>query len=128
MFFPAIWPETYSFVLSEIWAAGYPAVAFDIGAIAERIRATGAGDGDSLRHHARPLLARLLEARGKLARLAGLEFEIGHTGSFADDPVSGLFAAAAADKDAAVGVAATDLLARWDAPGLSTGIQKPPGL
>ena len=94
VFFPAIWPETYSFALSEIWAAGYPALAFDIGAIAERIRTTGAGmviPFDSSPIH---LLARLLEARGKLARLAGLAFKIGRTGSFADDPVADLFRAA----------------------------------
>lgn len=40
---PSVWPETYSYVLSEVWAAGYPVVAFDFGAQAERIRATGGG-------------------------------------------------------------------------------------
>lgn len=34
---PSIWPETYCFTLSECWLAGVPAVAFDHGAIAERI-------------------------------------------------------------------------------------------
>lgn len=37
------WPETYAYTLSEAWLAGVPAIGFDIGAIAERIRATGAG-------------------------------------------------------------------------------------
>jgi len=42
-FFPAVWPETYSYALSIALAAGLYPVAFDIGAIAERIRATGYG-------------------------------------------------------------------------------------
>lgn len=41
--FPGGWPETYSYVLSEIWALGYAAIARDVGAIAERIRASEAG-------------------------------------------------------------------------------------
>ncbi len=40
---PSIWPETWCFTLSLAWRAGLPAVAFDIGAQAERIRATGRG-------------------------------------------------------------------------------------
>jgi GT2 family glycosyltransferase/glycosyltransferase involved in cell wall biosynthesis len=40
---PSIWPETWCFALSEIWRAGLQAASFDIGAPAERIRATGAG-------------------------------------------------------------------------------------
>ena len=43
VFLPSVWPETYSYVLSEIWDAGYPVVAFDFGAPAERIRAAGGG-------------------------------------------------------------------------------------
>ncbi|WP_459677999.1 glycosyltransferase [Acidisoma sp. 7E03] len=42
-FLPALWPETWSFVLSQLWEAGLAVVAFDIGAQAERIRRTGAG-------------------------------------------------------------------------------------
>lgn len=41
---PSPWPETYSFVLSEIWNAGYRAVLFDLGAPAERTRARGGED------------------------------------------------------------------------------------
>lgn len=37
-FFPALWPETYSYTLSHAFRAGLYPVAFDIGAIAERIR------------------------------------------------------------------------------------------
>ncbi len=39
----SIWPETYSLTLTECRAAGVPVVAFDLGAIAERIGAEGGG-------------------------------------------------------------------------------------
>lgn len=38
-FFSSIWPETFSFVVSELHAAGLPVVAYDLGAPAERIGA-----------------------------------------------------------------------------------------
>ena len=41
--YPSAGPETFSFTLSEAWAAGLPAVVPPIGALAERVRATGAG-------------------------------------------------------------------------------------
>jgi GT2 family glycosyltransferase/glycosyltransferase involved in cell wall biosynthesis len=37
-FFPAVWPETYSYTLSQAFFSGLYPVAFDIGAIARRIR------------------------------------------------------------------------------------------
>ena len=40
---PSIVPESFSLTLSECWSAGVPVVAFDHGAIAERIRAHGGG-------------------------------------------------------------------------------------
>ncbi|WP_298955629.1 glycosyltransferase [uncultured Methylobacterium sp.] len=40
---PSIWPETYCYALSIALAAGVPPVAFDLGAQAERLRATGEG-------------------------------------------------------------------------------------
>jgi GT2 family glycosyltransferase len=42
-FFPAVWPETYCYTLSQAFFAGLYPVAFDIGAIATRIRAAGWG-------------------------------------------------------------------------------------
>ncbi|MBV8916017.1 MAG: glycosyltransferase [Acetobacteraceae bacterium] len=42
-FIPSVWPETWCFALSRAWQAGLMAVAFDLGAQAERIRATGRG-------------------------------------------------------------------------------------
>ncbi|GEO99946.1 glycosyl transferase [Methylobacterium haplocladii] len=41
IWFPATWPETYSYTLSAALRAGATAVAFDFGAPAERIRAAG---------------------------------------------------------------------------------------
>ena len=40
---PSVWPETYSYVLSELEAGGLFPVAFDLGAPAERIREWGHG-------------------------------------------------------------------------------------
>jgi GT2 family glycosyltransferase/glycosyltransferase involved in cell wall biosynthesis len=41
--FPSAGPETFSYTLSEAWAAGRPALVPPIGALAERVGATGAG-------------------------------------------------------------------------------------
>jgi GT2 family glycosyltransferase/glycosyltransferase involved in cell wall biosynthesis len=41
--YPSVCPETFSFTLSEAWASGRPAVVPPIGALAERVAATGAG-------------------------------------------------------------------------------------
>lgn len=40
---PSLWPETYCHVLTEMWASGLPVLAYDIGAVGERIRAKGGG-------------------------------------------------------------------------------------
>jgi GT2 family glycosyltransferase/glycosyltransferase involved in cell wall biosynthesis len=42
-FLPSIWPETWCFALSEAWRAGLYTLAFDLGAQADRIRATNRG-------------------------------------------------------------------------------------
>ena len=38
LFFPSIWPETFSYVVAEMIALKLPIVAFDLGAPAERLR------------------------------------------------------------------------------------------
>lgn len=38
LFFPSIWPETFSYVVAEMIALRLPIVAFDLGAPAERLR------------------------------------------------------------------------------------------
>ena len=43
VFLPAIWPETWSFVLTAALHRGLPVVAFDLGAPAERLRRLGRG-------------------------------------------------------------------------------------
>jgi GT2 family glycosyltransferase/glycosyltransferase involved in cell wall biosynthesis len=40
---PAVWPETWSYTLTQAWQAGLNVLAFDIGTPAERIRRTGRG-------------------------------------------------------------------------------------
>ena len=42
-FLPSLWPETWSYTLTQAWQAGLDVAAFDIGAPADRIRATGRG-------------------------------------------------------------------------------------
>ena len=42
-FIPSVWPETWCYALSMLWRGGLRAVAFDIGAQAERIRLADAG-------------------------------------------------------------------------------------
>jgi GT2 family glycosyltransferase len=37
-FFPSVWPETWCYTLDDALAAGLPVAAFDLGAIAERLR------------------------------------------------------------------------------------------
>ena len=39
----SIWPETYCHTLTEMWACGIPVLAVDVGAVGDRIRATGGG-------------------------------------------------------------------------------------
>jgi glycosyltransferase involved in cell wall biosynthesis len=41
--YPSVGPETFSFTLSEVWAEGRPAIVPPIGALAERVTATGGG-------------------------------------------------------------------------------------
>jgi hypothetical protein len=42
-FFASVWPETWCYTLDEALALGLPVVAFDLGAIAERLSASGTG-------------------------------------------------------------------------------------
>ncbi len=46
--YPSAGPETFSYTLSETWAAGLPALVPPFGALAERVAATGAGFAWSL--------------------------------------------------------------------------------
>lgn len=60
------WPETFAYTLSESWAAGVPAIVRDLGAPAERVRASGAGI----------VVAGAGEAAGTLRRLAASPDEL----------------------------------------------------
>lgn len=55
-FLPSLWPETYSYTLSIALKAGLPVLAFDLGAISERLRSLGKASllmplGESSRPH-----------------------------------------------------------------------------
>lgn len=39
----SVWPETYCHTLTEMWACGVPVLGVDVGAVGDRIRASGAG-------------------------------------------------------------------------------------
>lgn len=39
----SIWPETYCHTLTEMWACGVPVFGFDVGAVGDRLRVSGAG-------------------------------------------------------------------------------------
>lgn len=39
----SVWPETYCHTLTEMWACGLPVLGIDIGAVGDRIKATGGG-------------------------------------------------------------------------------------
>ena len=43
VFMPSVWPETWCYTLDYAVNAGLPVVSFDLGAIAERLRAAGLG-------------------------------------------------------------------------------------
>lgn len=53
-FLPSVIPETYNYALSECWRGGLYTACFDIGAIAERVRATGFGAVLPLEWYFRP--------------------------------------------------------------------------
>lgn len=39
----SVWAETYCHTLTEMWACGLPVLALELGAVAERLKSTGAG-------------------------------------------------------------------------------------
>lgn len=43
VFLPSIWPETYSYILSESWFLKKPVLSADLGAISERVKNIGGG-------------------------------------------------------------------------------------
>ena len=74
--FPAPWPETYSYTLTEALAAGIPPVCFDVGATAERIREYGGGGVIVSPTNAGALTAAILELAGDGERMAALKAEV----------------------------------------------------
>ena len=61
VFAASVWPETWCYTLDHALAGGFPVVAFDVGAIAERLRALGDPTLLPLDLEARHINERLLE-------------------------------------------------------------------
>ena len=70
-FLPSVWPETWCYALSALWAAGLPVIGFDLGAQAERIRRSGHGTVLPLGLDAVRINMALLAAGGRLAASQG---------------------------------------------------------
>ncbi|WP_162314779.1 glycosyltransferase [Pseudoxanthomonas yeongjuensis] len=62
----SIWPETFCHTLTELWASGIPVLGMDIGAVGERIAASGAGWLIAHDASADEALGKLMEIRGDL--------------------------------------------------------------
>ena len=71
VFLPAIWPETWSFVLTAALRRGLPVVAFDLGAPAERLRILSRGNvlPLDLAEHPDELLATFLKLRDRFVEM-----------------------------------------------------------
>lgn len=79
----SIWPETYCHTLTELWAAGVPVVGFDVGAVGERIRESGAGwlvemSSPSLVDFLRQLRRHPEKQKEKISQVIGWQKRIGH--------------------------------------------------
>lgn len=71
-------PESFSYALSDLWAAGLPVIVPPAGALGDRVRAHGAGwvlPADFSAHDVAGLLRRLFSAEGA-AELARVESEL----------------------------------------------------
>jgi glycosyltransferase involved in cell wall biosynthesis len=79
----SIWPETFCHTLTELWACGIPVVAFDTGAVADRIRVHGGGwlcdvgDLKGLSHRLVDIRKDRAEYRGKLQDVRRWQFAEG---------------------------------------------------
>jgi O-antigen biosynthesis protein len=94
--FPTVWPETFSYTLSEGWIAGRPALVPPRGALQERVLASGAGwvmdgwpDADSMLDQLMALTAP--EHGDELARKAQLAKAVFGNGHQSVEPVSDLY-------------------------------------
>lgn len=63
--FPGTVPESHCYALSDAWCAGLPALVPDVGALADRTRATGAGWIYPLHESAQLLAKRLIASLGQ---------------------------------------------------------------
>jgi len=76
--FLSVWPETFSYTLSEAWQAGLYPVAFDLGALAERIRHSGYGRVLPLTLDAQIINAALMASVTLVNAMTPSELHFGH--------------------------------------------------
>jgi O-antigen biosynthesis protein len=100
--FPTVWPETFSYTLSEGWIAGRPALVPPRGALQERVLASGAGwvmdgwpDADSMLDQLMALTAP--EHGDELARKSQLAKSVFGNANESVEPVRDLYAEMLAD-------------------------------
>lgn len=75
--FFSVWPETFVYTLSEAWRAGLYPVAFDIGALAERIRGAGYGALIPLSQDAKQINRELIKIAETLHQRKASRFTLG---------------------------------------------------
>ncbi|HLZ98170.1 MAG TPA: glycosyltransferase, partial [Steroidobacteraceae bacterium] len=72
-FLPSVWPETWCYAFDEAVAVGLPVVAFELGAIAERMREMAAGAILQLGEKPRRINDRLLEVAAQARMPPGID-------------------------------------------------------
>jgi O-antigen biosynthesis protein len=94
--FPTVWPETFSYTLSEGWIAGRPALVPPRGALQERVLAAGAGwimegwpDADAILDQLMALTAP--EHRDELQRKAQMAKAVFDESQHSVEPVKALY-------------------------------------
>jgi glycosyltransferase involved in cell wall biosynthesis len=78
----SLWPETFCHTLTEMWACGLPVIGLDLGAVGERIRATGGGwtiaatDAGSIHAAMRGIIDDPADFSAKIAALEAIQADL----------------------------------------------------
>jgi len=125
--FPGIWPETYGYTLSEAWRAGRAALVPPTGALAERVRSSGAGWIIDRWPDIDALLDQIIDVtepknRATLANTARLARQAADHAPDADNPTLRFYSAAVPRAPSAAATQAMlDLIHESAAQALATG-------
>ena len=84
----SIWPETYSYTLTESWLYGIPAIVTDVGALGRRVKETGLGWTVSLENTKEDFLALIGDLKKHPEKLAAMrralaDYQLPATGQMA---------------------------------------------